>query len=55
MVGKSSDCRVDFLESMVGGMLEVGFIKCLVRGSIALLAVGWLGRVDFLVSGGFAV
>ena len=54
MVGGTADCRVDFLESMVGGMVAVGFMKSLVPGSIALLAVGWLERVEFLVSGGLA-
>ena len=50
MVGQTDDCRVDFIESMLGGMVAVGFMKSLVTGSIALLAVGWLERVEFLVS-----
>ena len=50
MVGGTADCRVDFLESMVGGMIVVDFMNSLVPGSIALLAVGWLERVAFLVS-----
>ena len=37
MVGGTADCRVDFLESMVGRMLAVGFMKSLVPGSIALM------------------
>ena len=50
MVGKTANCRVDFIESILGGMVAVGFMKSLVPGSIALLAVGWLERVKFLVS-----
>ena len=50
MVGKTANCRVDFIESILGGMVAVGFMKSLVPGSIALLAVGWLERVEFLVS-----
>ena len=50
MVGKIADCRVDCIESMVGGLVAVGFVKSLVPGLIALLAVGLLERVAFLVS-----
>ena len=54
MVGGKTECRVDFLGSMVGGIVMVGFMKSLVPVSIALLAVGWLVRVEFLVSDGLA-
>ena len=41
MVRETANCRVDYLESMVGDMVAVYFVKSLVLG----LVVGWFGRV----------
>ena len=49
MVGEMADCRVDCIESMVGGLVAVGFMKTLVPGMITLLAVVGLEGFSFLV------